>query len=133
MKIAALCVAINLGLNLLLMGPLLHVGIALATAISAWINVGLLLLVLRRRGYFRLDARLRRAIPRTLMAAAAMTVAVSLATEALADFAASDVFARGLALAAVIAIGLAGFAGAAVLFGAARLSDIKRVLDRSSR
>ena len=61
-KIAALCVAINLGLNLLLMGPLLHVGIALATAISAWINVGLLLLVLRRRGHLRLDARLRRAI-----------------------------------------------------------------------
>ncbi|MAJ92999.1 MAG: murein biosynthesis integral membrane protein MurJ [Rhodospirillaceae bacterium TMED63] len=132
-KIAALCVTINLGLNLLLMGPLLHVGIALATAISAWINVGLLLLVLRRRGQFRLDARLRRAIPRTLMAAAAMTVVVSLAREALADFAASDVFARGLTLAAVIAIGLAGFVGAAVLFGAARLSDIKRMLDRSSR
>ena len=67
------------------------------------------------------------------MAAAAMTVAVSLATEALADFAASDVFARGLTLAVVIAIGLAGFAGAAVLFGVARLSDIARMLDRSSR
>ena len=44
-KIAALCVVINLGLNLLLMAPLLHVGIALATAISAWINAGLLLFV----------------------------------------------------------------------------------------
>ena len=56
-----------------------------------------------------------------------------LAAEALTGFAATDAFARGLALAAVIAVGLAGFAGAAILFGAARLSDIKRMLDRSSR
>ncbi len=132
-KIAALCVAINLALNLLLMGPLLHVGIALATAISAWINAGLLLFVLRRRGHFKFDDRLRRAIPRILLASAAMTAAVGLAAEALTGFAATDAFARGLALAAVIAVGLAGFAGAAILFGAARLSDIKRMLDRSSR
>ena len=132
-KIAALCVAINLALNLLLMGPLLHVGIALATAISAWINAGLLLFVLRRRGHFKFDDRLWRAIPRILLASAAMTAAVGLAAEALTGFAATDAFARGLALAAVIAVGLAGFAGAAILFGAARLSDIKRMLDRSSR
>ena len=115
------------------MGPLLHVGIALATAISAWINAGLMLLVLRRRGHFILDDRLRRAIPRTLLASASMTALVGLSAEALAGFAATDAFARGLALAAVIAIGLGGFAAAAFLFGAARLSDIKRMLDRSSR
>ena len=51
-KIAALCVAFNLVLNLLLMGPLLHVGIALA-AISAWVNVGFMVLVLRRRRHCR--------------------------------------------------------------------------------
>ena len=132
-KIAALCVAVNLGLNLLLMGPLLHVGIALATAISAWINAGLMFFVLRRRGHFKSDARLRRAIPRLLLASAAMTAAVGLALEALAGFAATDAYARGLALAAVIALGLAAFAAAAVVFGAARLADVKRMLDRSAR
>ena len=132
-KIAALCVVINLGLNLLLMGPLLHVGIALATAISAWINAGLLLFVLRRRGHFKFDDRLRRALPRILLASAAMTAAVGLATDALAGFAAIDALTRTVALAAVIVIGLAGFAAAAVLFGAARLSDVKGMLDRSSR
>ena len=132
-KIAALCVVINLGLNLLLMGPLLHVGIALATAISAWINAGLLLFVLRRRGHFKFDDRLRRALPRILLASAAMTAAVGLASDALAGFAAGDAARRAVALAAVIAIGLAGFAAAAVVFGAARLSDVKRMLDRSPR
>ncbi len=132
-KIAALCVVINLGLNLLLMGPLLHVGIALATAISAWINAGLLLFVLRRRGHFKFDDRLRRALPRILLASAAMTAAVGLATDALAGFAAIGAVTRTVALAAVIVIGLAGFAAAAVLFGAARLSDVKGMLDRSSR
>ena len=132
-KIAALCVVINLGLNLLLMGPLLHVGIALATAISAWINAGLLLFVLRRRGHFKFDDRLRRALPRILLASAAMTAAVGLATDALAGFAAIGAVTRTVALAAVIVIGLAGFAASAVLFGAARLSDVKGMLDRSSR
>ena len=132
-KIAALCVVINLGLNLLLMAPLLHVGIALATAISAWINAGLLLFVLRRRGYLKFDDRLRRALPRILMASAAMTAAVGLATDTLSGFAAIDAVTRTVALAAVIVIGLAGFAAAAVLFGAARLSDVKGMLDRSSR
>lgn len=132
-KIAALCVVINLGLNLLLMGPMLHVGIALATAISAWINAGLLLFVLRRRGHFKFDDRLRRALPRILLASAAMTAVVGLATDALAGFAAGDAVTRAVALAVVIAIGLGGFAAAAILFGAARLSDVKRMLDRSSR
>jgi putative peptidoglycan lipid II flippase len=132
-KIAALCIAFNLGLNLLLMGPLLHVGIALATAISAWINAGLLLLVLHRRGHFKADDRLRRAIPRILLASVVMVAVVGFATEQLAGFSGKDALARAVALAAVIAIGLAGFAGAAFIFGATKISDIKDMLDRSSR
>ena len=93
----------------------------------------LLLFVLRRRGHFKFDDRLRRALPRILLASAAMTAAVGLATDALAGFAAIDAVTRTVALAAVIVIGLAGFAAAAVLFGAARLSDVKGMLDRSSR
>ena len=130
-KVAAFCVAINLVLNVVLMGPLQHVGIALATAVSAWINAGLLALLLVRRGSFVVDARLRRAIPRVLLASAAMAGALWLAQDALSGFASADAALGVFVLAALVVIGLVVFAGAAVGFGAARLSDIKRLLDRS--
>lgn len=130
-KVAAFCVAINLALNLALMGPLQHVGIALATAVSAWINAGLLAFLLMRRGHFAADARLRRAVPRTLLASAAMAVALWLVQDALSGIADADAARAAVVLAVLVALGLAVFAAAAVVFGAARLADIKRLLDRS--
>ena len=130
-KIAALCVAINLVLNLVLMGPLLHVGIALATAISAWVNAGLLAWMLMRRGHFVADSRLRRAAPRTLLASAAMAGILWFAAGALADVAAIDPTREAFVLALLVGLGLVAFGAGALCFGAARIADIKRLLDRS--
>jgi putative peptidoglycan lipid II flippase len=130
-KIAALCVAINLVLNLVLMGPLLHVGIALATAISAWVNAGLLAWMLMRRGYFVADSRLRRAVPRTLLASVAMAGILWFAAGALADVAAIDPTREAFVLALLVGLGLVAFGAGALCFGAARIADIKRLLDRS--
>ena len=131
-KVAAGCVAINLVLNLVLMGPLLHVGVALATAISAWVNAGLLAFLLIRRGHFEADARLRRAIPRIVLASAAMAGLLWLTLGLLSQFAAADPLQKALALAVLVAIGLGAFTVFALIFGAARLSDFKRMLDRSA-
>ncbi len=51
-KIATLCIVINLALNLLLMVPFRHVGMAMATSIASWVNVSLLAIVLIRREWF---------------------------------------------------------------------------------
>ena len=131
-KVAAFCVAINLALNLALIGPLQHVGIALATAISAWINAGLLALFLMRRGNFTPDARLKRAIPRTVLASAAMVGILWFVQSALSDFADLDAALAAVVLVVLVALGLAVFAMTAIGSGAARFSDIKRLLDRSS-
>ncbi|MBI5137175.1 MAG: murein biosynthesis integral membrane protein MurJ [Nitrospirae bacterium] len=48
-RVAALAMAVNILLNLVLMGPLAHTGLALATALAAMLNVGLLLFALGRR------------------------------------------------------------------------------------
>ncbi|MFQ5645683.1 MAG: murein biosynthesis integral membrane protein MurJ [bacterium] len=48
-KIAVFCLILNIGLNLLLMGPLKHGGLALATALSSIVNLALLGIVLNRR------------------------------------------------------------------------------------
>ena len=41
-KISLFCMMVNLILNLILIGKFLHVGLAIATSISAWINVAIL-------------------------------------------------------------------------------------------
>ncbi|MBY0336935.1 MAG: murein biosynthesis integral membrane protein MurJ, partial [Acetobacteraceae bacterium] len=77
-KIGIACVALNLALNLLLMGPLQHVGVALSTTLAAWANAGALAVILARRGQLIPDRRLRRAAPRLVAAALAMGVALAL-------------------------------------------------------
>ena len=124
-KLAGLCVAVNLALNLVLMGPFQHVGIAIATSASAWINAGLLLFVLMRRGHFAFDARLLRLLPRILVACAAMAVVLWAAEFALSAFAAADVWQRALALAVLVVLGLASFAGGCVLFGAVPIAELR--------
>jgi putative peptidoglycan lipid II flippase len=52
---AAISVVANITLSLLLFPHYLHVGIAIATAVSAWLNAGLLALFLARRGHFALS------------------------------------------------------------------------------
>ncbi|UXN75531.1 polysaccharide biosynthesis C-terminal domain-containing protein [Devosia sp. A8/3-2] len=49
---AGLSVLANIGISLWLFPSLQHVGIALATTISSWLNAVLLALFLARRGYF---------------------------------------------------------------------------------
>ena len=50
-KAALLAVAVNIALKLALVGSLAQVGLALATAAGAWVNLGLLIYAARRRGF----------------------------------------------------------------------------------
>lgn len=70
--VGGVMVLLNVILALLLMQVLAHVGIALATAISAWVNAGLLFAILVRRGHFSMDARLRARLWRMLFSCAVM-------------------------------------------------------------
>ena len=76
LKIGVMAVILNLGLNLVFMHPLKAVGPALATSISSACNAGLLLLLLHRRAHFGFDALSRRRIPRILLSAVVMAVAL---------------------------------------------------------
>ena len=129
-KVAALCLVVNLVLNLLLMGPLGHVGIALASAISSWLNAGLLARGLMRRGHLVPDARLRRRLPRTLAAAAVMAAALWAFAQALAPWLAGALAAKVAALAALVVVGAGLFALLAQLSGAARLAELRQALRR---
>jgi putative peptidoglycan lipid II flippase len=124
--------AANIVLNLILMQFFGHVGIALGASLSAWLNAGWLAWLLYRRGFLTVDARLCARAPRTLLASAVMGGAVALGGWALADLLAGAFLVRVLGLAALVAGGLAVFAAAAVLTGAAGLDDVKRFLRRDA-
>jgi len=75
-KAALIAAAVNIGFKVLLMGPLAQVGLALATSIGAWINLGLVLWFARRAGHLHIDERLRQSAFKLL--AAGLTMAAIL-------------------------------------------------------
>ncbi|MCC7017423.1 MAG: murein biosynthesis integral membrane protein MurJ [Rhodospirillales bacterium] len=130
-KISVVCMVANLVLNILLMGPLLHVGIALATSLSAWLNVLLLARTLMRRGDLVLDARLKARVWRQGAAALVMAAALALLLPPLVRPFAGGEAARVAALALLVGAGLLVYALAAWAFGAAKPSELRAALSRS--
>ncbi|MCP5366779.1 MAG: murein biosynthesis integral membrane protein MurJ [Hyphomicrobiales bacterium] len=124
-KAAAVAMLANLVLNLVLMGPFAHVGIAMATAASSWLNAGILATVLARRGNLRADGRLRRRLPRIVLASAGMAAVLFLLLGPVGGLLAGDTAARALGLALLVAAGLAAFAALALVLGAASLRDLR--------
>ncbi len=128
--IGLLAMAVNIILNLILMGPFLHVGLAMASAISAWLNAGLLAVVLIRRGHLRIDARLARAVPRMLAAAGVMALGLWFLGPALAPLFYGSLSLRITALVLLVTGGLIVYGLAALLCGAVRRDDLQRILRR---
>ena len=133
-KASAVALIVNIVLNLAFMPYLGHVGIALATSISAWLNAGILSYILYRRGHFAPDARLKRRLPRVVLATVLMMVALWGGLALVADHfwalfgqpevASGNNLTRSLALLALIAGGGAVFAVGALVLGAAQRSDL---------
>ena len=65
---SSIALVFNIAINIALMKPLGHVGIALGTSIAAWVNAAGLGITLSRRGLFLADERLMRRLPRILAA-----------------------------------------------------------------
>jgi putative peptidoglycan lipid II flippase len=124
-KVGAICMLVNLVLNLALMKPLLHVGIAAATAISAWLNVVILSIILKNRGHLQPDARLKSRLPRAILASIGMGVALWAALPSLQPFLSGGLTEKILALALLVIGGVAVFGGLAQILGAASYQDIR--------
>ena len=71
-KAALIAAAVNIAFKVLLMGPLAQVGLALATSIGAWINLGLVVWFAHRERHVRIDERLRQSAMKLVVAGCAM-------------------------------------------------------------
>lgn len=79
-KIAVVALISNIVLNLLLIGPMAHVGLALATSITAFLNAGLLYYFLIKHQVFTLQTRWRTFSLQVLLALTAMATLLLIAS-----------------------------------------------------
>ena len=129
-KVAATTLVVNVALALALMPALAHVGIALATAISAWLNAGLLAFLLYRRGLLEPDHRLITRLLRMLIAAAAMGGVLWLIAGVLAAPLAQSDPAGIAALVLLVVAGMLVYGLLAQLLRATSLAEMRSMFRR---
>ncbi len=129
-KVAVVAMIANVVLAVALMQVLAHVGIALATALSAWFNATALAVLLVRRRHLAFDARLRRCVPRLILASALMGIAVWWGADWLAGPLGGGEAQRIVALASLVVAGGGLFALAALGTGAVRMTDLRAAVSR---
>jgi len=129
-RIAVASMLVNLVGNLTLIWSLGVVGIALSTALAAWVNAGALWWVLRKRGHFTIDARLRRSAPRLIAASLAMVGALLVMNRVTADALTGGLPERVVALTLLVGAGFVAYALGVALFRAVSLSDVRSQLTR---
>ncbi|MBO42307.1 MAG: murein biosynthesis integral membrane protein MurJ [Rhodospirillaceae bacterium] len=130
-KIAVVAMVVNIGLAMILMQFLAHAGIALATALSAWLNVLALGVVLIRRGHFQADGQLKSRSTKVIVSAAIMAAGLWFGADQMRAIFESTELIRAVALTSLVAGGLILFFGCAQLTGAIRIADLKYALRRS--
>lgn len=104
-RIGVIAMVANMALNLLLVFPLAHAGLALATTLSAWLNAALLLRGLRRENVYAPGPGWRRFALRVGCACAAMTALLWWLAPDPSAFQALGALDRALELAWLVAAG----------------------------
>ena len=132
--IALASIALNIALNgvFLWATDLQHVGVALASSLSGWLNALLLGWVLIGRRHLIADARLKSRAWRMLAAALAMGLGLWLALHHAGHVFATPGLARWLALAALCAGGAAVYGLIGAGLGIVRVSEIGALLRRQA-
>ena len=130
LRLALWSMLVNLVGNLILIWPLAHIGVGVATAIAAWVNVALLWITLRKRGHIAVDARLKQKAWRIILAAAVMGVALYFGNALIEDQLGVGLWRRIAVLFTLVTAGGAVYALAILLFGAYRISELKSLLRR---
>ena len=115
------------------LGLMPHLGIAVATTLGGWLNAGLLYATLVERGAFEADARLKRTLPKILLASVLMGAALWVSAAALEPWFApqTGILARTGGLAALVGAGLLSYAVAVLALGALDMGQLRRLAKRT--
>jgi putative peptidoglycan lipid II flippase len=127
-KAALTGVAVNVALKIALVGSLAQVGLALATAVGAWVNLLLVIGFAVRAGYLELDRTLARSSAKFVVSGVLLGFSLWLAARfAAAQFAQLSAFRDEAALLLLIVVGAIVYAGSILLlFGRGWLRSLVR-------
>lgn len=132
-RVAVFSMLFNLVGNLTLIWPFGHVGVAISTAIAAWVNVLLLYWLLHKRGQLRMDARFKGKALRIIAASAAMGIALLGLNRLLDPYMARGLMERVAALALLCGIGGLVYGAAALVFRAYTISELRAAFSRAPK
>jgi putative peptidoglycan lipid II flippase len=129
---AAASLVVTVGLNLVLVPMLGVVGLALAGAVGAWVNIALLGTILARRGFFRLPARVVGRIARIGLASGAMGAALVALMQVVGPWLDGPLVMRLAAIGAILLVSLVTYGAGTVLLGVLDKATIQRLMRRQS-
>ncbi len=134
---AVVSMATNIALSVVLVWPpfglwptLGFLGIAIATAIAAWVNAALLGLMLARRRHWRLDTRLKSRLPRIALAALVMAGALVPLAYWLTPWIEPRGALRIAALAILVLAGMLVYAVLCIGFRVSSIGELREALRR---
>ena len=116
-RIAAVAMVANIGLNLALVGPLAHAGLALATSLAAFLNAGLLLRGLLRDGVYAPTAGWGTFVLRIAIALSAMAAVLLYTRGDISGWGEADAFGRAARLLGTVVLGGGVYAAALLILG----------------
>ncbi len=130
LRLALFAMLVNLIGNLILIWPLRHIGVGVATAIAAWVNLILIWIVLRRRGHVHPDTRLRQKALRIILATLSMGAALWFGGQLAQPLLGDGLLRRITVLTILCGGGGLVYFAAIFAFGAYRLSELKQLIRR---
>jgi putative peptidoglycan lipid II flippase len=129
-RYSIITIVANTMMSLSLIHWLGFIGIALATGVTAWLNVAMLIRHMRREGMLALDSRLRFALPRLAIAAVAMAAALVGITHLFAGWWTGGIVERGLALVVLVGGGGTIYLAVAVALGVLTREELMMLMKR---
>lgn len=132
-RVAVFSMLFNLVGNLTLIWPLGHVGVAVSTAIAAWVNVLILYWLLHRRDQLRMDARFRAKAVRIIAASAVMGIVLWFLNPLLDPYMGRSLSERVIALALLCGAGGLVYGVAALVFRAYGISELRAQFRRPAK
>ncbi|WP_120498390.1 murein biosynthesis integral membrane protein MurJ [Kiloniella sp. EL199] len=129
-RLALISIVINIALSLALFQFIQYVGIALATAISSWVNVLMLWIVLVRKDHLTLDGRFISRLPKILASSVVMGGVLWSGMRWLRPWFDGALYEKVAALSALIGAGLVVYALLSLLLGAVRPADFSAMFRR---
>jgi putative peptidoglycan lipid II flippase len=129
---AAISLVVTVGLNFLLVPRFGVVGLALAGAVGAWVNIVLLGTILARRGLFRLPVRVVGRIGRIALASAIMGAGLYTLMQAIDPWLIGALPEKLLAVAAIMAVSLVTYGASTAALGVLDKATVQRLMRRQT-